>query len=224
MHHRAVTPWRVSYLSSITICHYGWMTQGQRMWQLKGYAINFSKGVVGRTESVEWEGLMPECFRERCGDDVYGQFRRLDSEREERKGAVAQGCRFIAMFFKLGSCKVFSVHQTWEFKHTHTHTHTHTIQIVCPECPLVTENYLGISVALIIFVFTIKSQPGSNTLKKTFQQKLFLLNQKKDDLHRSKHLFLCWQGEHWSCLVCDFIQLWRCLNRNEYSQWKMLRS
>ena len=202
------------------------MTQGQHVWQLKGYAINFSIRVIGKTESVEWAGLMPECFWDRCGDDVCRQFfqKAWFWKGGETQGAWGgggglwpKGCRFTAMFFKLGSLKVFSVHQTWEFKHTHT-----PIQIVCPECPLVTENYLGISVALILFVFTIKSQPGSNTLK-TFQQKLFLLHQTKDDLHGSKHLFLCWK-EHWPHPVCDLFQLWRCLNQNEYSQWKMLRS
>ena len=49
---------------------------------------------------------------------VDSSFRKLDSEREERRrghgggGLWPKGCRFTAMFFKLGSLKVFSVHQT----------------------------------------------------------------------------------------------------------------
>ena len=200
------------------------MTQGQHVWQLKGYAINFSIRVIGRTESVEWAGLMPECFWDRCGDDVCRQFfqKAWFWKGGETQGAWGGGgCGPKAV----GLQQCFSNWDLWKYSQfirpENLNTHT-PIQIVCPECPLVTENYLGISVALILFVFTIKSQPGSNTLK-TFQQKLFLLHQTKDDLHGSKHLFLCWQ-EHWPHPVCDLFQLWRCLNQNEYSQWKMLRS
>ena len=181
--------WRVGvgYLSPISICHCRWMPQGECMWQRKGCAHRFLQRCFWKDRVSGVAGLEARMLQRKkwrwCVWTILPESLILKRRRERNH------CSNPTAPKAAGLERWFSNLDLWKYslsiRPENLNTHTHAVHTVSPGCPLITENYLGISVPLVIFVFTIKVQPGGNPLKTTFQQKLFLLYEKRDGLHGS---------------------------------------
>lgn len=119
-----------------------------------------SQGVAGKMVLVEWQGLKPECFRERREDNMCEQF---SQKAWFWRGGEKEG--FHPKVMGLEQC--FSNWDGWKCSLSlrPESINKHTL------CPLdAHENGFRISVPLVIFVFTINNQVAARqkSFKATF--------------------------------------------------------